>query len=62
MIEQQASVQKSTRVTLAATAAAVAAMLVVATLVSLPGFSGVAASGYDAMYGAMVFMAEMCRF
>lgn len=62
MTEQRTSVQRSTRITLVATAAAVAAMIGVAALVSLPGFSGVAGAGYDAMYGAMVYMAEMCRF
>ena len=45
-----------------AAGAAVAAMLAVAVAVSIPGLSGAAATGYDAMYGAMVYMAELCRF
>jgi len=62
MIETQPFLHRSTRTTLIATALAVAAMLVVAAMVSLPGFSAFAGAGYDAMYGAMVYMAEMCRF
>ena len=62
MVEPHPSAHGSTRATLIATAVAVAVMLAVAALVSAPGLSGFAHAGYDAMYGAMVYMAEICRF
>ena len=47
---------------LVAASLAVAVMVAVGAVLSLPGFSGIAISGYDAMYGAMVYMAELCKF
>ena len=62
MADLHSSRPQTNRTTLIATGVAAVVMLVVAALVSVPGLSGFASAGYDAMYGAMVYMAEMCRF
>lgn len=50
------------RRSVAAASLAVGAMVAIGVVLSVPGFSGVASSGYDAMYSAMVYMAELCKF
>ncbi len=37
-------------------------LVVVVLLFTVPDISGLAETGYDAMYSAMNTMAEMCRF
>ncbi|RVU36495.1 hypothetical protein EOI86_14985 [Hwanghaeella grinnelliae] len=53
---------KLDKLTLVSLAGTAAVLLVVVLLFTVPGFSGLASSGYDTMYSAMNYMAEMCRF
>lgn len=48
--------------TLISLAGTAAVLLSVVLLFTVPGLGGVLTAGYDTMYSAMNYMAEMCRF
>jgi len=48
--------------TLVSLAGTVAVLLAAVLLFTVPGFSDLVSTGYDTMYSAMNYMAEMCRF
>ncbi len=50
------------RLTLISLVGTSAVFLAVVLLFTVPGLGGLATAGYDAMYSAMNYMAEMCRF
>ena len=50
------------RLTLISLAGTAAVLLAVVLLFTVPGLSDLATAGYDTMYRAMNYMAEMCRF
>ncbi|WP_425407372.1 hypothetical protein [Hwanghaeella sp.] len=50
------------KLTLISLAGTVAVVLVVVLLFTVPGLDGLLTAGYDTMYSAMNYMAEMCRF
>lgn len=50
------------RLTVISLAGTAGTLLVVVLLFTVPGVENLATIGYDTMYSAMNYMAEMCRF
>lgn len=50
------------RLTVVSLAGTAAVLVAVVLLFTVPGLEGLATAGYDTMFSAMNYMAEMCRF